>query len=177
VVAEEPTLAARWLGLSAALHNLTAQDRMRAELVVGEAQERLSASAFEAGWNAGSSRHAPAFPPRTNTRQPLTRQGQLLRRWVNPPAPAADAGSVAQIELTRRCRRRSDPDGARAPAIGQYRPRPTGRPPLRPPRCWKQSEQNTGLSLLGWNGTCASLPQLEQVAEYIWRVLPLRTPP
>jgi hypothetical protein len=53
VVAEEPTLAARWLGLSAALHKLTAQDRMRAEVVAGEAQERLSRSAFEAAWNAG----------------------------------------------------------------------------------------------------------------------------
>jgi hypothetical protein len=37
-------------------------------------------------------------------------------------------------------------------------------------RCgWKQSEQYTGLSPRGWNGTRASRPQLAQVAEYIWR--------
>jgi hypothetical protein len=33
----------------------------------------------------------------------------------------------------------------------------------------KQFEQYTGLSPRGWNGTRASWPQVEQVAEYIWR--------
>ena len=48
-----------------------------------------------------------------------------------------------------------------------YSPEP--REPLRapPPICWKQSLQYTGLSPRGWNGTRASLPQLEQVALYI----------
>ena len=50
-----------------------------------------------------------------------------------------------------------------------YSPEP--REPLRapPPICWKQSLQYTGLSPRGWKGTRASLPQLEQVALYIWR--------
>jgi hypothetical protein len=48
---------------------------------------------------------------------------------------------------------------------------PPPREPLRapPPICWKQSLQYTGLSPRGWKGTRASLPQLEQVALYIWR--------
>jgi hypothetical protein len=40
---------------------------------------------------------------------------------------------------------------------------------LPPPRCWKQAEQYTGLSPLGWKGTLASWPQLEQVALNISR--------
>jgi hypothetical protein len=48
---------------------------------------------------------------------------------------------------------------------------------LPPPRCWKQSEQYTGLSPLGWNGTWASLPQLEQVALNISRAPRLPPPP
>jgi hypothetical protein len=40
---------------------------------------------------------------------------------------------------------------------------------LAAPRCWKQLEQYTGLSLLGWNGTFASWPQLEHVALNISR--------
>src|SRR6266567_5127423 len=46
------------------------------------------------------------------------------------------------------------------------------RPLLRPEfdDCdWKQSLQYTGRSSRGWKGTCASLPQLAQIAVYIWR--------
>lgn len=35
----------------------------------------------------------------------------------------------------------------------QYLLRPPERPPYPPRRCWKQSEQYTGLSELGWKGT------------------------
>jgi hypothetical protein len=53
----------------------------------------------------------------------------------------------------------------------QFEPYSPPREPLRapPPICWKQSLQYTGLSPRGWKGTRASLPQLEQVALYIWR--------
>jgi hypothetical protein len=43
-------------------------------------------------------------------------------------------------------------------------------PPAPVPRRFsKQEEQYTGLSPLGWNGTWASCPQLEHVAENISR--------
>src|SRR5205823_14172775 len=83
------------------------------------------------------------------------------RRAFASRMPVSSRGALGAPfrEIGRRCCRRGT----------QYRLRPYPPPRLPPPRCWKQSEQYTGLSLLGWNGTCASLPQLEHVALNISR--------